>query len=232
MSRRVEAAAIETALRHRARATLTKAWIALGCGVPLCFLGPVILGSIFWMAALFGLRKWTPWLWWFGGVSILGIPSAFRLEIRSRGKFLDETLAEAAAHDSDVMGRLTSVTMLYGAGWGLLGSLGADPGLTTAGFVEFFLSGPRLVLWGLRTIRAGRSGGVIDWGRAAKVVAFLLSRQDGVEPAALLTGGERMAELSPVLLWLAGQGWLGVVATGDRVFLYSESRRVLTEGRR
>lgn len=227
MSRGVDATAIEGALRRRAGAKRTKAWIALACGVPLCFLGPVILASVFWIAALLGLGKWTPWWWWLGGVAALGIPSLFRLEIRSRGKFLNETIEEAATYDSDVMGRLTAVTLLYGAGWGALGALGANPGLATAGFVEFFLSGLRLVLFGLRTNRESRSGKTVDRERAAEVVAFLLGRQDGVEPRALLKSGERMAELSPVLLWLAGQGWLGVVATGDRVFLYSEARREL-----
>lgn len=219
---------IESKLRHRVATTRMTGWASLAAGIPLCFVGPLLLATIFWMAVLFGMHKWTPWTWWFGALSLLAIPSLFRLELRSGGRFLEETLADAAPSDSDLMTRLMGVTMIYGAGWGALGAVGANPGVATAGFVEFFLVGPRMVISGVRKIRSARDAAHVNVARAAAVVGFLLARDSGVEPRALLCKGEALAELALVLLWLASQGWIGVLESGDRVFLYSEARRTLT----
>lgn len=219
-------AAVEAALRRQIRSSDVKAALAAITGMPLCLLAPLILGSALWMAVLFGLGKWTPWWWWFGGVAVLGIPSLFRLELRTRGEYLQGALAEADP-SAEAMPPLLSIGATNAYAIHAISAVALQPSVAAAGFVEFFLSGPRLVLYAVRRRRERGAEKEVDIRRAAEVVALMLTRAGGLEPVALLRPGERMPELVPVLQWLAANAFIGVTETGSTVYLFTEARRQL-----
>jgi len=219
-------ASIEAQLQQRVRNENAKAILAFASGVPLCFLAPLILGSALWMSAHFGLSRWTPWWWWFGGVALLGIPSLFRLELRTSGGYLDQAVREGDMLGGPLLPPLSAGNANAYA-IGMIASVAMQPTLSAAGFVEVFLSGPRLVLYGLRRFRQRRTDREVDVHRAAEVVGSMLSVGSGVEPKSLLRPAERMPDLVPVLMWLAANRWIGVTESGDRVYLFTDARTQL-----
>lgn len=219
-------AAVEETLRRQIHSSNVKAIVAAIAGMPLCLLAPLVLGTTLWMAVLFGLGKWTPWWWWFGGVAVLGIPSLFRLELRTRGEYLQGALADAD-HSAEAMPPLLSIGATNAYAIHAISTVMMQPSVAAAGFVEFFLSGPRLVLYALRRRRDRSAEKDVDIRRAAEVVALMLTRVGGLEPVALLRPGERMPKLVPILQWLAANALIGVTETGSTVYLFTEARKRL-----
>ncbi len=205
---------------------LTLAWVF---GIPLSFLGPLVLASIFWLVIGRLTEHWYPWSWYVAALSIVAIPLLFRLESRTGGKYADQAVADMPP-PCDGMGRITLGAYAgFGAPVGGLLAWGANPRAASAGFIEFFLVGPRLILGAARQARLERAFRALDRRRAAHVLAQLFETGHALPPGALLRPGESMDDLRPVLIWLAHLGWIGVAEKLDQVYLYTESRVALRE---
>jgi hypothetical protein len=100
----------------------------------------------------------------------------------------------------------------------------ANPRSFSASITEVFLCGPRLVISAFRQRRIRRRLGKVDVRRAARLVAELVSRTEGLELSAVPKGTERLNDVLPVLNWLVLVGWIGVGQQVPRVYLYSEAR--------
>lgn len=211
------------------RATLSR-WKAIAgvvFGLPFSLLGPLVLGSMFWIATGFLFDRWYPWWWYFVGFSVLTLPLLFHLELKTGGDYMGSVAREPGlqAEGGDTL--TIAAHMRFGALAGVAVSAAMNPRMTSAGLTEFFLFGPRLVVGGRRTLRLSRQLAAVDIQRAAELVARLLSVTQGVAHTELLTGGEKKTDLVPVLCWLAVNGWIGVSEKNDRAFLFSESREKL-----
>ena len=107
---------------------------------------------------------------------------------------------------------------------GLGFSMANNPRASSAGFVEIFLTGPRLMLGGIRHLRQARVFGAIERDLACRIIARLLSHDSGLRFEELPKDGAGSDQLLTVLKWLAFYDWIGIAEAKDRVFLYSESR--------
>ncbi len=216
---------IRSALSRRIRRRWLQASAGIVFGLPLCFVGPFVLASLFWFSAG-QLVGWYPWIWYFWGCAIFIFPLLIRLEIRTGGNFLGE-----ASRDFVTDGSLDALGMV---GVPIGGSLGAsaamsasNPRAATSGFVELFLTGPRFLVPGIRHLRARRSFKEIDQDFAALLVARVLTVSSAVPIKSLMTPGQPPEKLGKTLHWLAFYDWIGVGEKGQKVFLYSESREAL-----
>ena len=195
-------------------------------GLPMLLLGPVLLGSIAWFALI---QLTDLHLTWQAVVCITAailIPASFITELRTRGRFLDQAFADAGPVNEPSGLEMAAATTLGRGGVAMVAAL-TNPRLSTAGFTELVLTGPRWMLSGLRTLRLKRRLRSVDRARAAELLAALLRRPDGAAVQALLQPGETPPQLDPVLAYLAVGGWIGVTKTRDRVYLYTESRERL-----
>ncbi|MFQ5502965.1 MAG: hypothetical protein ACE5EQ_11810 [Phycisphaerae bacterium] len=220
-------ATVETKLMRRVQLRRLNAVAGILFGFPFIFVAPLILGSIFWFVTGSLTDQWYHWNWFFLGLSIITAPLLFRLEMQTGGDYLGKAMKDAKplVERSDEM-----VAAAY-IGIGLVGGLAVAmltrPRASSAGFVELFLFGPRIVLGGLRHLRqAGRLPN-IDKRKASRVITVLLSRSQGVGAEELQAVDESHHDLLLILIWLAFYGWIGVTEDQKRVFLYSESRDIL-----
>lgn len=215
---------IAALLRQRNRRLSLKIAGQIVCGIPLLALGPAVLATVFWFTGLSVADVRTPWTLWFGGLLIVMVPLMIRLEVRTAGRFLGDALQGGEK-------ALTLTAPLSGIYVGMGGIAWApayaNPRGFSAGATEIFLCGPRLLVDASQKWRLRRRLGSINLQRAAALVAELCSRDKGLELAAVPRGGEQLADLLPMLNWLALQGWIGVGDKVPRVYLYSEARAVL-----
>lgn len=197
-------------------------------GIPLCFVGPVFIGTILWFVAAALFRVWLPWTWVFLAASAVMIPLLFRMEKKTGGLYLSESVHAI----KDRFPQAVPLTYIGpGSGGGLTGRALAtvimNPEGVAAMFVEVFLAGPRLVLRGWSHRRLSNALERVDRTRTAEAVSKLLSRTTGMAPEELVKEGESVSDVTPSLTWLSFYGWIGVSAKADRVFLFTESRETL-----
>ncbi len=116
-------------------------------------------------------------------------------------------------------------------GIGLVGGLAVavamNPRASSAGLVELFLFGPRMMAGGLRHLRQAVRLPNVDKSKASRVITVLLSRSQGIDAEELQAVDETHHDLLLTLIWLAFYGWIGVTEDQKRVFLYTESRDIL-----
>ena len=210
--------------RDRATGALAVGGILLG--LPMLLPGPVLLGSIAWFSLFSLTHVYLTWTTVFWISAAILIPASFITEFRTRGRFLDQAFAEAGPVSEPSGLEMAAATTLGRGGVAMVAAL-TNPRLSTAGFAELVLTGPRWILSGLRTLRLKRRLRSVDRARAAELLATLLRRPDGAAVQALLQSGETPPQLDPVLAYLAVGGWIGVTKTLDRVYLYTESRETL-----
>ncbi len=110
----------------------------------------------------------------------------------------------------------------------------ANPRAVSFGMVEIFLAGPRLDVNGLRYRRMDRNFDDVDRERAAEIVTLLLEHGGGAHPRELLRRGEKLQdeqcppkELMQPLVWLAHHRWIAVSDSLEKVYLYTESAKIL-----
>lgn len=215
---------LEATLQRRRQLRRLLAVSGIFCGVPLSLISPLVLGTIFWIVSGMLFEAWYAWFWFFLGLALLTLPLLFRLEQKSQGDYLGKTLMDSGP---PIPGS-GELTMMAHLAVGPLAGLGAatatNPRMASAGFVEIFLTGPRMVLKGVRHLRQERTIGEVDYRLAAGIVARLLSQDEGLRLEQLPRDGANKDGLLSALQWLAFYGWLGISETQDRVYLYSESR--------
>ena len=213
---------IDAALSRRARWCATKRLLKLALGAPLSLLGPLVLTLMFWYFCITMGWYHVRWWWLMLASSMLVTPLLYRLEWRTRGGYLSGALVQAPPPAGEDLLPEQSREVLAAA------TVLANPRGLSAGLIEVFLSGPRQVLeaWSERRLLVRLPA--CDSRRAARLVATLAAASNGHELDALLEPGEATADLTPTLAWLALHRWIGLVPDTQRVYLYSQSRRVLT----
>lgn len=221
-------------LREKNRRALAALGIAAG-GV-LSLFGPVFFASIFWTAAGRIFEAWFSWPLCLVVAAAVVLPLLFRLELRTGGEYLSQTIN--TVNLSGVEEVAPGAVMLSSFAGGSMGMAAlartANPRAVSFGMVEIFLTGPRLVVDGIRQRQTDRNFADVDRERAGEIVTLLLERGGGVHPRELLRPGEELQdgqcppkELMRALVWLAHQRWIGVSDSLEKVYLYSESAEVL-----
>jgi len=200
-------------------------------GIPLSFLGPLLLSTMFWLAMTFGLRfsdfaSGVRWLDVFVVLTAVMVPLLYRLETRTGGEYRTD-LSDPGVATGQMALRAAVVGGPFAAGLLGVGTL-VNARATSSAFVEFFLLGPRLVVSALRQFTLSRRLHLADRQRAAGIVALLLGRSDGVDTDHLLHEGEELGGLLPVLAYLVYYQWIGAGEKWRRVWLDSETRRVIS----
>lgn len=197
-------------------------------GVPLCFLAPLFLGSLFWFSTGM-LNVWYPWLWFILGASAVVIPLLLRLEIQTAGDFLGHAVQSWNFGDDE---RLAWTAAAIGAG-GVYGAgipgMRVDPRGATAGLMEFFLLGPRLALSGFRHLVGTVRVRIPSLDIPANVVVLLLGHEKGVPVKLILRQFEDGHSLAKGLRWLTFYQWIGVGENGEKVFLFTDERESLAK---
>lgn len=199
----------------------------MSVGLPFSFVGPIFLGTIFWVALGFGkgmgMAPLSSWLLLVFGLSVVVIPLLFRMESRTGGGYLAEVL-----RDSDVHG-MPGIAFQHGTTRDVaaVGTMLANPRAFSSVFVEFFLFGPRMALGGYRQARMARRLAAADRPRAAQVLQRLLAVDGGIPSTSLLQRGETLDALLPTLAYLIFYEWIGVGHGWERVWIDSEARSKL-----
>jgi hypothetical protein len=205
---------IATALKAREGMFWIKVVGMLGVGAPASFVGPLVVTSI--------ARKLCDALEYpVSGLTLLNLscltvlPLLYWVEARTRGNFLAEELQAQGTTGEDVYR-----TSSYGE-WEL-----RRTAVVYAVYIEVFLYGPRMVIGGLRRLRARARlrGPAIH--RAAEIVMFLAVVDGGVSVESLRRS-ESPRELRQTLLYLQLHEWVDRGDRGRRVWLLSTARRRL-----
>jgi hypothetical protein len=219
------AAHILRCIRVRQRIKLVSAMAMLLIGAPLTLLGPVIVGTIFWLAAgNFGTRH--PWSSLFVASCLLMIPLMFLGESRLRGGALAEANPDRLPGELDHES-LSPLPLMASAQFGLLVGLAANPRLAASGLLETFLLGPRLVLDGLRDLCRWWQLRHTSLPRAADLIGQLFIESSAVPLESLLRPGEPIEWLIRVICLLLFGDWIGISKTGYRVWLLTDGRKRL-----
>ncbi len=201
-------------------------------GTPLSLLGPAILATMFWAAALLSASFVSilpagaiEWKWFFLPLTVICVPLLYRKEQRTRGFYLSEVLRDT------LPARPTGAPFIPGPAQAITAtaSVAANPRLASAGFVELFLAGPRLVLSAWQQVRLASGLHAVDRYRAAEVLYSLCKRNSGVDTLKLLRPEEYIAGFQPVLAYLTFHRWIGIGRNWEHVWVYSSERKVLGE---
>jgi hypothetical protein len=104
-----------------------------------------------------------------------------------------------------------------------------SPRMAAAGWVEIFLTGPRMFLNGFRHLQIVRKLATARIDRCADLMAKLLDAGTSASIDKLASRGQTPADLTIDLAWLSYFGWVQVSEKLDRVILFTESREKLLE---
>jgi len=214
------------ARRERLHRLKTATMVAFG--IPLSLVGPFVLATIFWMAIRSGVWPFqfgseAGWFSLFLVFTAVVVPLLYRLELQTQGEYMPSVLREVDVHAAPGLLATPGLTRDMAA----VAIILANPRAASSIFIEFFLVGPRLAIGGWRQARLARCVHLVERKRAGLVVTMLLRRDSGMETAHLQNDGERKDELFPVLAYLALYEWVGLAKVWERVWLDSESRRIL-----
>ena len=104
-----------------------------------------------------------------------------------------------------------------------------NPRLSAAGWVEIFLTGPRMFLNGFRHLQMTKKLGSANMDRCADLMARLLAAGPSAPINKLAVRGNARQDLIIDLAWLSYFGWVQLSEKLDRVILFSESKEILVE---
>lgn len=219
-------------LKTRASLMQAIAWARIAFGVPLCFVPPLVLGTMLWVAGsnLFG--TWSAWAWYFWITAIVTIPLLFRLELRTNGDYLGHVARDPGP--SVPGGEMFAVAAHLGLGRlaGVGATTLANPRMAASGITEILLAGPRMILNGKRHFDQLRVLKNVSLDRASLLLSQLMASSQARSLGELCQKGENRIDLIPVLCWLTLFGWIGVSGHSDKVILFSESRGKLGTAQR
>lgn len=224
----IDEAGIDEKLCRRERLRAWKAGAMIVFGIPLLFVGPAVLASLFYLPAYYVARELFSsdgpgWLTLFVVLTIITIPLLIRLELRTRGDFLADALPSADVYQTHTMGGVGT----FGGEMAASGAILANPRGTSSLFVEVFLFGPRILIGGLRDVRLARRVRMHDRTPVCQLVAWLLTRETGMDTNEAMTKSGSAYAHAHVLAYLVFYEWAGVAEDGSRVWLYSDARRSL-----
>jgi hypothetical protein len=216
--------AIVAKLRRSDNLHRLKLWALIVLGPPLTLTGPLILATIFWFACVRLIGWHVPWLWLFLALTVVMVPLLLRLEVRTAGRYLGEVLDGFNEYGPRMHALRVYCYPGLAAATGATASVFANPRATSAGLVEVFLTGPRLMLSGWRGFQAEKQLASVDRFRAGNVIVLLLTSDRALKMEALLSPGEELNDLLPTLAYLAVRGWIGLGERMTKVWLDSTAR--------
>ncbi|NOT00924.1 MAG: hypothetical protein HOP29_09870 [Phycisphaerales bacterium] len=213
-------------LRRRERLHEMQAAAMLILGVPLSLLGPFVLACIFWLAVWQLAPHWNAsWLVMFAALCVIVIPLLYRQEFRVGDAYYDDVLRETEVYGGSPGALIATPGMAKGIVAAAV--IAANPRAFSAGFVEVFLTGPRLVVDALRRRRVRGEVHECDFRRAVEMVRLLHSLDGGIDTEKTLHRGERIDDLIPTLAYLVFYRWIGVRGQWTRIWLTSHGRESL-----
>jgi uncharacterized membrane protein YjfL (UPF0719 family) len=195
-------------------------------GIPLMFLGPLMLGTMFWLSCLL-LYRWYPWTWFFWGTCAIVIPVLIYTEIRTSGAFMSEAISEEEATRGQIAHGMAAVGGMINPGMGSTLSMAAmlaSPRASMAGFIELFLLGPRMLLSSFQSTRLTMRLRGNDMQRTAQLLHDLRRANIGIAITRLLHKGEEPADLELPLTYLVFYDWAGVAADQSKAWILTEAK--------
>ncbi len=159
---------------------------------------------------------------------LIGIPSLavgpaiiallFWLERRWGANYLKD-----AAHWSGVTGSSGGLITMSMPQWqAMAGMYGGDPDVVGAIYLEICLWGPRMVLSALDKIRRA-----VNRPRASAILADLRDREHGLTLDQLQHPDEDTGQFLVALAYLLTYDWIAASRDGKKVWIGSDSRRIL-----
>jgi hypothetical protein len=187
-------------------------WLALlFVGALVSMIGPVIFGSAMWIRQYraggvgIGIVQHA-WWWHLGMVCLWFLPILFLVEWLTRGKLMEDTVAEAGDMPRFIGGRMVA----------------------GAFFVEMCLWGPRMVTSGVRKQIGLTSHRHADRTLAASMLAELLNRGEGMPTGDLYVLAKNDGDaFESSLAYLMFHELVDISKSGDRVWLLSEGKKTL-----
>jgi hypothetical protein len=201
-----QVASVVTQLRQREKSHRAKGWALILGAIPLLFVGPLFIGTCVYF--LDRHREHYSTAGWIGAVALtaaFAIPLLFLFE-RLNGEGLMTSTAEAVgqADYSRLAGR---------AGAGVL-------------IIDIFCWGPRMVLSGFRRFASNSVVTECDHQLAAQWICKLLRLEQGTLTPEIVDGNDPKSV--PTLTYLCKYEWIDISTNGERIWLLSDARKVLT----
>ena len=193
-------------LRKREKSHRSKGLALVLGGIPLVFVGPVFIGTcIYFLDRHRHHYTVTGWLTTAALTSVIAVPLLFLFERITGGGFMTATAEAVGQSDfSRAAGR---------AGAGAL-------------FMDIFCWGPRMILSGFRRFSSAASCPDCDRDLAAHWVCRLLRLEQGALTHEIVDGNNPKSV--PTLTYLSLYEWVDISTNGERIWLLSDARKLLT----
>ena len=200
-------ASIVAKLRKREQTHRSKGWALILAGIPLVFVAPLVIGTcIYFLDKHRRHYSFAGWLQMTALTSAIAIPLLFLFERVTGGGFMTATAEAVGQSDfSRAAGR---------AGAGAL-------------FMDIFCWGPRMILSGFKRLRSSGAGEDVNRELAAQWICKLLRLEQGTLTHELIDGNNSASV--PTLTYLSLYEWIDISANGERIWILSDARKVLTQ---
>jgi hypothetical protein len=139
-------------------------------------------------------------------VAVVSLPISFVIAHYLKGSILEATVPDSDLLSNRMMSRTVGVPLVV---------------------AEIANFGPRLVLYGVKTLRGRRWIVPPDPGRIATAIAMLVAADSALSPGKLLLPGETADDLEPLLAFLLYHELVDLSKNGDRLWLTTEGKRKL-----
>jgi hypothetical protein len=174
---------------------------AIAGGVVICMISTLIITVIYMI-----LANDTSFMLTYIVIGIVTLPISFAIAHYLKGSILEATVPDSAFMESRMGARMVG------------------PALVVAEIANF---GPRLVLYGIKTLQNHHWIGQPQPARIAAAVAVMVTADAAVTPVKLLLSGETADQLEPVMAFLLYHELVDMSKTGDRLWLTTEGKRKL-----
>jgi hypothetical protein len=197
--------------------------VLLLIGVPMLFIGPIVVGFIFWIVTiqLFGYISLT---WFLVGSCILLIPLLLWTERRAHGGSFDQAVLGNPSGINDA----ALAPFLLGSEFGMIIAIAANPRVTVSGLVEIFLTGPRFVLEAWDKHAAMKRLKNVDRDIASDVIDQLCQNDRAIAVKEFIKAyAPKKCDVSGPIAYLLFHDWIGISKEMDRIWLHSEGKKRL-----
>lgn len=208
------------ALRQRESTRLLLLLLKLTVALPACFLGPL---AISWLIYLIIVRNgYVDFPYWplFSAATAILLPLLFRLEWRTRGRFLDDEAAALAIDHSP----------FYQDGPAVHSRSEWDYRSNRAVwifYIEIFLFGPRLLFETYRQHRRHQQLVPVNRAAAARILDQLTQANQSLQTGALMRDNEPLQSFRNTLDYLQEYDWIDLSKDRTRAWLLSGTRKQL-----
>lgn len=207
---------IERQLRQREQTRRAMLLLKLAIAIPASAIGPFAIASLL-CAILLGYGSKWPMDLIFWVTFVLTLLLIFWRATRHRTDFLGEAIAEVGVRTDEVY-----YASSYGE-WEMRRSW-----LTWGAYLEIFFWGPYLVLEAWEAWKADSATALRCRVRAVHIVRELMGHEGGVPLNELHQPGEAAGGFTSAIRYLKRHDWVDTSERGDRVWLLSDARPLLT----